>query len=380
MLKPIFSIGTAVFLLWTASPAVAMMGGSGGGMWDMARGLFQQQPDLNQPVGQGHYHGDYYHVHEGGAVYHEHQPSRSGAERTGSAQEAPAAVRIDPKQSTSSTRPTRENPQADTARGKSEKKAVGSSKHEAPHQTVQWSDDVMLHLVSAQPETATGSAAAGSAAESVSFYMDETRVTNHQYVDFLNRVLPRVQVEQNVVRGDGRIWLMLGEVKPGYEPIVFDGRAFQMSGIPYTASAVMRVSADGAAAYAAHYGKRLPSREEWLAASGSTPAEGSTPEPAGDGRPLSELLRPPNGHGLRGLNVGIGEWTVESSPSTTANETGEPRYVIMGPTGIKNRGKPVSTEGLARHPWEAFADVGFRTVISRSQVQQDPRPQRQTAP
>ena len=53
------------------------------------------------------------------------------------------------------------------------------------------------------------------------FYMDETLVTNHQFVEFLNHNLSRIRVERGVVRVDGEIWLFLGEVKEKYEPIVF---------------------------------------------------------------------------------------------------------------------------------------------------------------
>ena len=58
------------------------------------------------------------------------------------------------------------------------------------------------------------------------FYMDETEVTNHQFVAFLNQALSRVRVESDVVRGDGNVWLLLGEVAKGYEPIIFHEENF----------------------------------------------------------------------------------------------------------------------------------------------------------
>jgi formylglycine-generating enzyme required for sulfatase activity len=59
------------------------------------------------------------------------------------------------------------------------------------------------------------------------FYLEETEVTNHQYVEFLNQVLQRVRVEDGVVKRDGHVWLLLGEVTKAYEPIVFkEGRFF----------------------------------------------------------------------------------------------------------------------------------------------------------
>lgn len=49
-----------------------------------------------------------------------------------------------------------------------------------------------------------------------SFYLDETPVTNHQYVEFLNKNLPVIKVENGIVRGNNEIWLLLGEVKEAY--------------------------------------------------------------------------------------------------------------------------------------------------------------------
>jgi serine/threonine-protein kinase len=53
------------------------------------------------------------------------------------------------------------------------------------------------------------------------FYMDETLVTNHQFVEFLNQNLSRIRVERGVVNVEDDIWLLLGEVKPDYVPILF---------------------------------------------------------------------------------------------------------------------------------------------------------------
>jgi len=51
------------------------------------------------------------------------------------------------------------------------------------------------------------------------FYMDETLVTNFQYAEFLNNSLSKDTVKNNTVYADGHVWVMLGEVVKGYEPI-----------------------------------------------------------------------------------------------------------------------------------------------------------------
>jgi len=132
--------------------------------------------------------------------------------------------------------------------------------------TLQGNDGVTLHLIPQGklilPEK-YGSSAEKSFTVSP-FYMDETEVTNHQYVEFLNQAISRVRVEEGVVKGDGQIWLLLGEVMEGYEPIIFQNGRFLLKDPSLAAYPVVRVTAHGATAYAQFYGKRLPTEVEWL--------------------------------------------------------------------------------------------------------------------
>ena len=91
--------------------------------------------------------------------------------------------------------------------------------------------------------------------------MDETRVTNHQYVDFLNQVIKKVQVEENVVKSDGKIWLILGQVLEGYEPIVYRNGRFHVNQPAHASCRVVRVTAYGATAYAKLLWEKTPQRE-----------------------------------------------------------------------------------------------------------------------
>lgn len=45
-----------------------------------------------------------------------------------------------------------------------------------------------------------------------SFYMQETQITNHQFVMFLNLVRDRVTIKEGAVSGEDGIWLLLGEI------------------------------------------------------------------------------------------------------------------------------------------------------------------------
>jgi serine/threonine-protein kinase len=217
---------------------------------------------------------------------------------------------------------------------------------------------------------------AGNSVQVNSFYMDETEVTNHQYVEFLNGVLSRIRVEGGVVKGDGDLWLLLGEVTKGYEPIVFrDGRLFLKD--PTLAShPVVRVTAAGAGAYARFYGRRLPTEIEWLhAMKGSgdvlekplqTPSEssgmmdmetmhGQMSSSSPDKQAPPKILVPviyfkPDTYGIRGLEENVSEWGVAIRTGATQKDEKSP-YVIL-------------PSMIPRQPWEAFEEVGFRTVAS----------------
>jgi hypothetical protein len=59
--------------------------------------------------------------------------------------------------------------------------------------------------------------------------------------------------------------------------------------------------------------------------------------------------------GIRGLRDNVSEWAQEALPRGKSRE-----YYIMGGPEANYK---FPTCPLARNPWEAFADVGFRTVL-----------------
>lgn len=233
--------------------------------------------------------------------------------------------------------------------------------------TLEGKDNVTLHLVSGGKvlllKDFTGEA--GKQVKVAAFYMDATPVTNDQYVKFLNQVLPRIHVSGGMVHGDGQIWLMLGEVKSGYAPIVFEDGRFHIRLAEHAACPVLRVTAYGAAAYAHFYGKRLPTAAEWLytVQTGAFHASGNA---TSDGSPQDLPIPTPvmayhaDRYGIRGLNSNMGEWG-RHDPSADA-AVKDTDYVILG--GIHDSpAKSVSIPGpIARQPWEAFEKVGFRCV------------------
>lgn len=235
--------------------------------------------------------------------------------------------------------------------------------------SIKGKDDAMLNLVpggeiSLPEKFETGGAKTVRVA---SFYMDTTPVTNVQYVDFLNRVLPKIRVQNGVVEGDGKIWLMLGEVKPGYEPIEFRGGEFHIKAAPHAACPVLRITGYGALAYARYYNERLPTDIEWYYAlkTGRAPKEsGAAAEESQKKLPIPSpvMLYTPNALGIRGLNANIGEWGTVPVEQASGEKAQTNTYVILGGAlGERLKETPIAAP-LSRYPWEAFEKVGFRCV------------------
>jgi len=218
----------------------------------------------------------------------------------------------------------------------------------------------------------------GKAKKVDSFYLDEAPVTNHQYVQFLNQNLSTLKIARGVVRSDDEIWLLLGEVFEGYNPIIFKEGQFHVSKASYASTPVLRVTALGAQAYARFYNRRLPTVEEWALALGTNekpvektqPSESDSPDetdmekmhsmmiqaqtkkdaaasqnPAKRLSPVSAYAA--NRFGIRELGNGFTEWSLRVTTTDSAKHSLTFDYVLM-------------PEGVPRQPWEAFEEVGFR--------------------
>jgi serine/threonine-protein kinase len=237
-----------------------------------------------------------------------------------------------------------------------------------------------------------------------SFYMDETKVTNHHFVEFLNTVKDTLSVENGVVKNNGEIWFYLGEGTEPHEQIIYRHDRFLLRDTKYASLPVVRVTWYGASAYAHHYGKRLPMEYEWeyAAIKGGTgsgavsesaettslpdsaeedssaededhmtqmirmhaPAEQTAPDSTRDRTSSANLL------GLKNMRGKIKEWVMRvkddnryrSGTAAAEEKAGYPSLVL----GTSSR--PGSEMRSFRYPWEGFADVGFRCALSiRSQ-------------
>lgn len=93
---------------------------------------------------------------------------------------------------------------------------------------------------------------------SLPLYINGATVTNRQYADFLNQVLPRIKMEEGTVKGDGNIWLLPGGANEGKQTITYQDGRFLVPNTSETESPVLHVTEHGAAAYTAFLEKPPP--------------------------------------------------------------------------------------------------------------------------
>ena len=214
------------------------------------------------------------------------------------------------------------------------------------------------------------------------FYLDKTEITNHHFTEFLNEVRETITVVEDAVKGEnGEIWLYLGDGTDPREQIVYGHDRFHLRDPRYAAEPVVRVTWYGARAYACHFGKRLPTEDEWsyavqkgLISEGISVGEGKTQSPEGESdsamnEHMSEMMRMMQSQENRTTSnetpTGkLKEWVVRadgvSRVESTSEQVSYPSFVLWVSSGPK--GEHIS-KGF-RYPWEGFSDVGFRCALS----------------
>jgi formylglycine-generating enzyme required for sulfatase activity len=227
------------------------------------------------------------------------------------------------------------------------------------------------------------------------FYLDKTEITNHHFAEFLNEVKETLTVVEDAVKGEnGEICLYLGDGTDSREQIVYRHDRVHLRDPRYAAQPVVRGSWYGARAYARHFGKRLPTEDEWsyavqkgLISEGVSGGEGNKQSPEGESASatnehMSEMMRMMEpqenrtksnqtatsaGEPTSGKIEGDGnlkEWVVQAEGVTSGGSINEQvsypslvLWVSSGPTGEH------ISKGF-RYPWEGFSDVGFRCALS----------------
>ena len=213
----------------------------------------------------------------------------------------------------------------------SEEKTAAGNKLSSFPEMYDDGDGGMFHFVASGE--ATWNAGPGEPEKKVvldAYYIRTSLVNNSQYVAFLNTSLPRLTNSNNKVYQGETLWLLLGEARPGYEPVVYREGVFVLGDPAYAYAQVTRVSAEGALAFALHHNQELPTVAQWH----KSGKDGALPKQGGG------QLEP------------VGEWLREIKGS-------DEQYFIGYPAASETdaAGYP-----LPRQKWEAFPDIGFRTV------------------
>jgi len=224
-----------------------------------------------------------------------------------------------------------------------------------------------------------------------SFYLDETRVTNHHFAEFLNEVKENLIVVEDAVKGkNGETWLYLGEGTDTREQIVYRHDRFHLRDARYAALPIVRVTWYGARAYARHFGKRLPTEYEWsYSVQQGAISDAFSPDTGKGSLPTAESDSSPSDHMAEMMRMHSQEQRATSSE--TSSSAGEPVAGKIDGKGkvkewvIRSEGAPdggvrsdhsslvlwTSTgpgdEHISkgfRYPWEGFIDVGFRCAKS----------------
>ncbi len=195
-----------------------------------------------------------------------------------------------------------------------------------------------------------------------SFYMDETEITVHHFLDFLNSVRHELTVENGVVKRLGEIWLLLGKDGGAEGQIIYRHDRFHIPDLKNAAQPVVRVTWYGASAYARYFDKRLPTENEWEYAVQDVRKETAR---------MTDKIPSSNKFGLKNIGGNIREWAVrvmddrESGQRPIKPQT-EFSYtsMVIGKSFPPRKPGPQGIIENFSYPWEGFSDVGFRCTAS----------------
>ena len=176
----------------------------------------------------------------------------------------------------------------------------------------------------------------------------------------------------------------LGEGTAPYEQIIYQHGRFHLRDTTRAAYPVVRVTWYGAAAYAAQYGKRLPTEQEWrYAASLDRGQHETAPAKAASSDSQPDLQNMHSSHMAVQKN---GEMVPRGETSSTVGDNRltlsniDKQWVVRADSNsldknpnsnIKDAKYPsliIGSDQVTdfRYPWEGFSDVGFRCVLSIS--------------
>jgi serine/threonine-protein kinase len=187
------------------------------------------------------------------------------------------------------------------------------------------------------------------------FYADPSLVTFHHYVEFLNEVSESLKVNDGVVQHNEDVWIYLGDGSAQSDQIIYQHSRFHLRQAVWAPKPVTRVTWLGAQAYAHHYGKSLPTYDEWQVFKHLfSILPDSTPGPTNDSMHshMGTDKTAQNSNQIQPGQMIVKEWLSAKSPDLSTNSR-----VVEWSADSKQ-------SNVAKlYPWEGFYDVGFRTIL-----------------
>jgi serine/threonine-protein kinase len=212
------------------------------------------------------------------------------------------------------------------------------------------------------------------------FYLGEKMVTNHHFAEFLNDVKEILTVENGVVKHKNEIWIYLGKGNELHEQIIYEHGRYHLRNTDFASHPVVRVTWYGAMAYTRHYGKRLATEYEWNYAVSKSPFIGKiflkekayilssvTDEASDTMETLTHMMHMDAQHGsnLKEIGEGFKEWMTRGTTSQGNRKKAGTKENISYPSLVVDMSQHLGFEKKSfRYPWEAFSDVGFRSLHS----------------
>ena len=202
------------------------------------------------------------------------------------------------------------------------------------------------------------------------FYMDDRKITNFLFLEFLHNVEGQVIVKNGIVRHDGKIVIYIGDGSAPEDSIIFEHDTFHLKNQDLGNRPVLRVTYHGAQMYARQYGKELLTDKEWLFGYRyhlvNTLLEESV-KPQGWDQGENDMMMfnsdPTVKTVLDGMGSPLKEWVritgVAEGDEKEDSVADKPVSGVMDAIRANEGGRPIM-----RFPWEGFEDVGFRTKIS----------------
>lgn len=199
------------------------------------------------------------------------------------------------------------------------------------------------------------------------FYMDDRKITNFLFLEFLHNVESQVVVKNGIVRHDSKIVIYIGDGSAAEDSILFEHNTFHLKNQDLGNKPVLRVTYHGAQMYAGQYGKELLTDKEWLFGYRyhlvNTLLEESIKPQSWDQTQNNMMFNnnPTVKAVLDGMGQPLKEWVRITSTANSTKETpaaDKPVSGVMDAIRANKGGNPI-----LRFPWEGFEDVGFRTKI-----------------